>query len=177
MLERALFVNGTCGAGKTTIGAAAADLVARAGDAVAFIDMDALSQSWPRPADDPFNKALGLKNLEALVGNFTRAGVTSVVIAGVIQDAADLARYEVALGLRLAVVRLLAPLDLIDERLQRRYGERDSEGMAWHRQRAPELNDVLEASSVEMTTVANTAPVPDVARAVLAACSWLRALQ
>lgn len=177
MLERALFVNGTCGSGKTTIAAAAADLVARTGDAVAFVDMDALSQSWPRPADDPFNKALGLRNLEAVVRNFTKAGVTSVVVAGVIGDEADLARYEVALGLPPAVVRLLAPLELIDERLQYRYGESDSEGLAWHRQRAPELNDILDASTIEMATVSNTAPVPEVARTVLAACDWLPALQ
>ena len=45
--------------------------------------------------------------------------------------------------------------------------------MAWHRQRAPELNDVLDASSVEMTSISSTAPVPDVARTVWAACGWV----
>lgn len=170
-----LFVNGTCGAGKTVVAAAAADHVASLGGAVAFIDMDELGQSWPRPADDPFNKALGIKNLAHMVQNFTDAGVTSVVIAGVMRDETDLARYEDALGARLAVVRLLAPLEVIDERLQRRYGDTDPARMAWHRQQAPELNDLLDASTVDMVTVANTASVPEVARSVLVACDWLPA--
>ena len=173
MLQRALFVNGTCGSGKSTIAAATADLIAQAGIAVAFVDMDALSQTWPRPPDDPFNKALGLKNLVSVVRNFTDAGVPSVVIAGVIQDEEDLARYEAALGLRPTVVRLLAPLRLIDERLQRRYGDTDPDGMAWHRERAPELDAVLDASVVEMTSISNTASILDVARSALAVGGWL----
>ena len=89
MLQRVLFVNGTCGVGKTTISAAAAALIADAGGAIAFVDMDALGQSWPRSIDDPFNQALGIRNLAALAENFAEAGFDSLVIAGVIRDAED----------------------------------------------------------------------------------------
>lgn len=169
-----LFMNGTCGSGKTTIGAAVAELVAGAGEPVAFVDMDALSHSWPRPPEDAFNKALGIRNLASVVRNFSDAGLMSVVIAGVIRDEGDLARYEEALRLNLTVVRLLAPLDVIDERLRSRYGEIDTEGMAWHRQRAPELSGILDRSTVPMVAISNTASVSEVAREVLTTCGWLR---
>ena len=159
-------MNGTCGSGKTTIGAAVAELAARSGESVAFVDMDALSQSWPRPQDDPFNKVLGIRNLSSVVRNFSDDGVMSVVIAGVIRDEEDLARYEEALRLNLTVVRLLAPLDVIDERLRSRHGDADAKGMAWHRQRAPELSEILDRSAVRMVAVSNTRQVSEVAQEV-----------
>jgi adenylylsulfate kinase len=43
MFERALFVNGTVGVGKTTVAEQVAGLLAAAGDPHAWIDLDALS--------------------------------------------------------------------------------------------------------------------------------------
>jgi predicted kinase len=172
-LARALLVNGTCGAGKSTVGAAVVEVLGALGDAVAFVDMDAMGVSWPRPGDDRFNKAIATRNLVSVAANFVAAGVTSLVLAGVIRDETDMARYELALGMPVTVVRLVLPSDVIDERLRRRHGDADPDGLAWHRRHAPELDAVLDRSSVPMVTVANTRPAAEVARAVLVAAGWI----
>jgi adenylylsulfate kinase-like enzyme len=171
-LTRAVVLNGTCGAGKTTIGETVAEVLADAGDPVAFVDVDGLGAAWPRPADDPFNVRLAAKNLGSIAENFAEAGVRSLVVASVVQSEADLARYRSAIGVRLTVVRLVAPLDVIDERLRLRHGEADPDGMAWHRARAPELDRLLDAASLPMIVVENRGTKKDVAGAVLDAIRW-----
>ena len=171
-IERAVVLNGTCGAGKTTIGETMAEVLADTGEAVAFVDVDALGVAWPRPADDPYNVRLAARNLGSLADNFSAAGVRSLVVASVVQNEADLARYSSAVGVLLAVVRLVAPLGVIDQRLRLRHGEADPAGMAWHRERAPELDRLLDAATLPMTVVENTGAKEDVARAVLDAVGW-----
>jgi len=172
-LVRAVVLNGTCGAGKTTIGETMAEVLADDGDAVAFIDVDALGAAWPRPADDPYNVRLAAKNLGSVAENFAGAGVRSLVVASVVQNEADLARYSSAVGQLLEVVRLVAPLDVIDERLRLRHGPADPDGMAWHRSRAPELDRLLDDASLPMTVVENAGTKERVARAVLDAIGWI----
>lgn len=70
----ALLITGTVGAGKTTIAAAAGSILAGARTPHAIIDLDALSQSWPNPPDDPFNLAMELQNLESVARNYLSAG-------------------------------------------------------------------------------------------------------
>jgi chloramphenicol 3-O-phosphotransferase len=172
VLSRALLLNGTCGAGKSTVGAAVAELLADAGVAVGFVDLDALGVAWPRPPGDPFHKALAARNLAGVAADLVDVGVRSLVLSGVVVDEADLARYEEALGLPITVVRLVVPLGVLDDRLRHRHGDADPGGLDWHRSRAPELDAQLDRSPVPMAAVANTAPVATVARAVLAACGW-----
>jgi gluconate kinase len=171
-LTRAVVLNGTCGAGKTTIGETVAQVLANAGDAAAFIDVDALTVSWPRPADDPYNVRIAARNLASLAENFAAAGVRSLVVASVVENEDDLARYSGAVGQRLQVVRLVAPLDVIDERLRLRHGDADPDGMVWHRRRAPELDRLLDEASLPATVVENSGTKQAVARTVLDAIGW-----
>jgi adenylylsulfate kinase-like enzyme len=171
-LLRAVVLNGTCGSGKTTTGETVAEVLADGGDAVAFVDVDALGIAWPRPADDPYNVRLAAKNLGSMAENFAAAGVRSLVVASVVQNETDLARYSSALGQPLAVVRLVAPLGVIDERLRLRHGDADPDGMAWHRARAPELDRLLDEATFPMTVVENSGTKANAARAVLDAIGW-----
>lgn len=175
MSMKALLVNGTCGAGKTTVGASVAQVLAEKDEAVAFIDMDALGVSWPRLPDDPFNTRMAARNLASLATDFSDAGTASIVLAGVIRDHAGLTLYETALGSRLTVVRLVAPPDVIDDRLRHRHGSNDPEGLAWHRRYAPELDAILDLSQLPMVSVENVGTPRDVARSVLVAAGWATA--
>lgn len=167
-----LWLNGTVGTGKSTIGASVAQHLAASGEAVAFVEIDALAAKWPRAAEDPFNTQLVAENLAAVTTNFAAAGARTLVVAGVIQSPGDLARYEEAVGLSATVVRLVvAPLE-VERRLRLRHGELDPGGLRWHVARAPELDAILDASELSMAVVRNDGDLAGTVQAVLAAAGW-----
>ena len=167
-----MFVNGTVGVGKTTVGAAVAEELAGAGESVAFVDLDRLSELWPAPVDDRFNTRLAAKNLACVAENAADAGAESIVVAGVIQGASDLTLYLEALAAPLTVVRLVAPPAEIEDRLRRRHPDHEREGLRWHLDRAPELDAILDRSPVRTTQISCTGPPAQVARDVLHAVGW-----
>ncbi len=102
-----LVVNGTMGAGKTTIASAIADLLREDGTAHAWVDVDALCQAWPRPPEDPYAQDLAFAGLAGLAPALTAQGYRHVVLARVVEDAADRERYEQAFdGADVTIVRL-----------------------------------------------------------------------
>jgi adenylylsulfate kinase len=172
VVTRALWLNGTVGAGKTSVGAAVADRLAISGEAVAFVDTDALGDLSPRPPDDPFNTRLVAKNLAAVTANFSAAGARSLVVAGVIQAHSELELYARAIGAPVTLVRLLVPAPELVLRLRQRHGENDASGLRWHVDRAPTLAAILDASGLPMLDVTNAGDPDDTARAVIAAAGW-----
>jgi adenylylsulfate kinase-like enzyme len=172
MAVRAVWLNGTVGVGKTTVGEVLAEYLAQAGDAVAFINTDDLGRSWPRPDHDRFNAALVERNLASLASNYVNAGARTIVIAGVIQTNAQLQRYTAALGTTPHHVRIVAPAEVIERRLHTRHGQSDASGLRWHLERAPELEVILDESDLSMERVANIETPLATAKAVLAAIGW-----
>lgn len=172
MLVRAVWLNGTVGVGKTTVGHVLAEHLADAGEAVAFINTDDLGTSWPRPPDDPFNVRLVTKNLAQLASNYTAAGTRTIVVAGVVQRNAQLVHFANALGTVPRLVRLVASATEIEHRLRGRHGDLDHSGLRWHLARAPELDDILDEGDLSMTVVENDGPPLMTAKAVLAAIEW-----
>lgn len=172
MLLRALFVNGTVGVGKTTVGTAVAQALADAGHPVAFVDLDRLRELWPAPTGDRFNTRLAAENLACVAKNGAHAGATTLVVAGVIESPSDLTRYADALAAPLTIVRLVAPPEVVEERLRRRHDRSDVEGLRWHLDRAPELDAILARSTVPMTPVPCTAPPGEVAAHILDVVGW-----
>ncbi|MHA6765424.1 DEAD/DEAH box helicase family protein [Streptacidiphilus sp. PAMC 29251] len=83
---RALLINGTVGAGKTSAAVAVGDLLTTRGMPHAVIDLDWLSQSWPTPQGDPFNFDLLLRNLRGIATNYLDAGAVRLVLAGVVEE-------------------------------------------------------------------------------------------
>lgn len=108
-MPRLLVVSGTLGAGKTHSAEAVADLLAERGEAVGVIDLDWLCQMHPAPADDPYNDALALDNLAAVWPNYQRRGVEYLILARVVENVEDRARYEAAVpGADVRIVRVEA---------------------------------------------------------------------
>jgi adenylylsulfate kinase len=170
---RTLFLNGTVGAGKTTVAGAIAAILRERGIPHAVIDLDALRGAWPAPDDDPFNSALELRNLASVVANYRQVGVTHLVLAGVIETLDGRAEYESVVGPDMKVCRLDVDLDVIRQRLAGRHAL-ESSSLAWHLDRSGELQGILVSAAVEDAVVDVTAlSVADAAAAALRATSWL----
>lgn len=145
---RALLFNGTVGAGKTSVAAAAGDVLAGERIPHAVIDLDALGQTWPAPVDDPFNIGITLVNLRAIAANYVAENVEWLLVSGVLETRSDRDRYQQALGMRMQVCRLRASRPEVDRRLRaRRVNE--PEALTWHLNRAGELDDILNRAGVD----------------------------
>src|SRR5947207_117269 len=153
VFDRAVWLNGTVGAGKTTVGEVLVEHLADAGDAVAFINTDDLGNSWPRPADDRFNVALVTQNLGALARNYAAAGARTMVVAGVVQTNPQLDAYAKAIGTVPLLVRLVVSPTTVERRLRIRHGDIDDSGLRWHLARAPELHRILDVSDLPLVIV------------------------
>jgi gluconate kinase len=172
VIERALLLNGTVGSGKTTIAEHVAEALAAKHVPHAWVDLDAVSEMWPRPDDDPFNVAVIVKNIGALGRTYAEAGAARLVLAGVVLSLADLRRLEQAVGCRITVVRLRAAPEKTAARLRQRHGAADHARLAWHLARAPELEAVLDSSDLPMVEVPNDRRPGVVAQLVIAAAGW-----
>jgi len=153
-----LLLMGTVGAGTTTADAVGLHLEA-ASVPHAIIDLDEIRRMWPRPASDPFGSEIELRNVKPLAANYVEAGAERLVLAGVCESWADRRRYETAVAMPLVACRLHAPPDVLASRLRDRHREEPAE-LAWHLDRALELNAILDAARVAdaMSPAARTRP-------------------
>ena len=151
-----IFLNGTVGAGKTKVAVSIGTALQQLGIAHAVIDLDAIRRAWPAPAGDRFNHELELANLASLVENYAEAGIQTFVMAGVIEDAGEIQRYQHALqGRPLMVCRITAHATVLRARLTSRHRD-DPEGLGWHLNRAIELDNILAEQSLDDFVVDST---------------------
>lgn len=168
-----VFLNGTVGAGKTTTGEALHQLLVSNGVSNAVIDLDELRRSWPAPSTDRFNHELELRNLQAVAANYREVGVRRFILAGVLEDPAEVGRYLAALGGgKLTSVRLDPSMAAVEARLRNRH-EPDSAELSWHLLRSVELTQILNEACLDdhVVTVSNESPT-EVARSVRALLGW-----
>ncbi|WP_062304231.1 GNAT family N-acetyltransferase [Demequina subtropica] len=175
LAPRVLIVTGTLGAGKTAVGGAIHELLAERGARTAFLDADALIQSYPAAPHDPGNEALLLRSLALLAPLHRDRGVGNIVLACAVETAEALAALARALGggtaPDVAVVRVAAPLEARLVRFDRRpVSER---WLDWARERTIELDALLDAAGLEDATVDTGDRDPfDVAAEALDAVGW-----
>jgi adenylylsulfate kinase len=155
ILCSALLINGTVGAGKTSVAEMVGDLLTEAGVPNAVIDLDWLRRSWPSPTGDRFNVAMALRNLRSVARNYRDAGAVRIVLAGVIETKINRDRHEDALGVPLSVCRLRVDLPLVRARLAQRH-EGEGAVLQWYLARSGELDAILEAAAIEDFTVSAT---------------------
>jgi adenylylsulfate kinase len=168
----ALLINGTVGAGKTSVAEMVGDLLTDAGVPNAVIDLDWLRRSWPSPAGDRFNMAMALRNLRSVARNYRDAGVVRIVLAGIIETKVNRDRHQDALGVPLSVCRLRVDLPLVRARLTQRH-EGEGAVLQWHLARSGELDTILEAAAIEDFTVSATdLSISSTAKTVLSTVGW-----
>jgi adenylylsulfate kinase-like enzyme len=168
----AVLVTGPVGAGKTSVVCAISALLDEAGVAHAAIDMDWLRWRHPSPDDDPFDAALGLRNLAHVAGEYMAAGVPRFILADVLESRQDVAGHRAALGgVEIAVVRLAAPVETLAARLEAR---ESGASIEWYRRRAAELTAIMERERVEDLLVqTEERSVEVVAQEILRWLRWL----
>ena len=166
-----LFITGTVGAGKTTVASEISDVLAELEIPNAAVDLDALCWQWPPTS--PWNADLTLENLAAIWPNYHAHGATRLILAGVLEDPAELARYRTAVpGAQIIVCRLVAPEPVRVSRLLGRM--RPGPSRDWHLNRTVELEDILSRRGVAEFTVDNgDRPARDVAVEVLVRAGWV----
>ena len=165
-----IFVNGTVGSGKSTLADA---LSAAERSPHAVIDLDQIRRLRPATRADPFSHELELQNLSSMVRNFRQAGAQRFVLAGVIENPAEIARYTAALGTTgMLICRLVAPPDVVHSRLRHRHHD-DPDGLQWHLARAGQLAQLLEAASFDdLVLDSSRLSVTELARRVRLAAGW-----
>lgn len=141
----ALIISGPVGVGKTAVAGEIGALLQARGIAHAVVDVDALTATFPRPADDPFGSRLAMANLRDLWRNAAAAGARNLVVARVIESRADVEAIEAAVGADPVVVcRLRAEVATLRRRVRQR--ERGA-SLTWHLDRAAALAESLERSA------------------------------
>ena len=166
-----LLLTGTVGAGKTTLAYEIHEALAEREVPNAAIDLDALTAQWP--ATSKWNADLMFENLALLWPNYRSHGATHLVLAHVLEDAGEVARYHEAVpAADLTIVRLVAEPMLCQQRLVGRMPPGPS--LDWHLHRTGELESILARASFEDFTVDNgTRPVRDVALEILRRAKWI----
>ena len=167
-----LLLSGPVGVGKSSVGAAAAELLETRQIPHTFIDFDHLRYTFPRPESDLWNNQLGLKNLKAIWTNCEQAGARNLVVSYVIEEQTFVDQLISAVGgARAITVQLTARMDTLEARLKQR---ESAARLDWHLHRAKELSTLLLGHDVpcdcRIATDGRTAE--DVAEEVAAKVNW-----
>ena len=170
-------ITGPVGVGKTTTAIALSDLMTDLGLSHTLIDMDALTATWPRSADDRFNERLGFRNLADVVRNGREAGSARLIVAAVIESREGRERYRDAIAnAEVTVIRLVAPIGHIRERIMLRNSIAgwSEAGVPWEIERGAELVAIMDANDVADVMIDTTDRSPDdIAQEIAEWLGWL----
>jgi len=167
-----LYVTGPVGVGKSSVIREAGRLLRDRDVSYGLVDLEWIGDSWPRPPDDPWNGRVVFHNLRAMWDTFARSGAERLLCAGVLEDRSHLSWFADAVpGARVTVVRLRAPLAVIEERLRRR--EPDT-AVDWYLDMARALAGTLEVANVEDHVLDNVdGSLTEVAARALHLAGWI----
>ena len=167
MTTEALLLSGVFGVGKSSVAEEIADILEGRAELYAAIDLDWLSWS-NAPGADHDETAILVRNLVAVVATYREAGVQRFVLAYSVADAATLRVIRAALAMPVRVVRLVVPVQMIEERLR----GSPNRGRADDLGRAREWLANGKGDGLEDCEVGNAGSVRDTAARVLVAIGW-----
>jgi len=165
-----LIINGTIGAGKSTVGLAIHETLESLKVPHAYLDLDRLTDCYPR--NGRFNDGVMFDALATLWPIYAAAGAARLILARVIEDLAELESYERALGeCSFTVVLLKASEGTRRARISaREFGD----SLKWHLDRSRELEQILTDSAAYDFVVQNDDGDPlETAKVVLQKCGWI----
>jgi GNAT superfamily N-acetyltransferase/predicted kinase len=173
VIRRVLVLTGTICAGKSRIAGAIYTLLRDRDVPHARIDVDELCQTWPTTPGDPAEDGLAFANLAGVAPNLMERGLSSVVLARVVEKAGDRERYQgVFPGAAITIVRVTAS----EATRRARVLQREPEGywQDWGLARTVELEETLDRLAAEDFSVSNDGrPAPEVAAEVLERAGWV----
>lgn len=165
-----LLVTGPIGVGKTAVLHEADALLIAAGGAHATVELEEVARCWTDETESS-RSPLVYGNLAALWSNFAAVGASRLLLAGLIEQRSQLRLISKAVpGPTVTVVRLHAPLPVLEKRIQLREPaspEGELDGARWWTRHLHQVR--LEDHLVETDGRA----VGEVARDVLRLARWL----
>ena len=167
---RALLLTGIFGTGKSSVAEEIAELLEAAEQPYAAIDLDWLCWANVDGSGHEEHEILA-RNLAAVAGIYREAGVQRFVLAGSVEDSAALVAIRTAIDAPMTVVKLTAPLAVIEERL----GSSPTSGRADDFARARESLASGAGAGLEDAAIENIGPIRETALMVLEAAGWLPA--
>jgi hypothetical protein len=169
-----LLLTGPIGVGKSAVLHEADALLIEASVPHATVVLEEIAGCWPFPPEGAVQRVTHLyRNLAELWSNYAARGAGRLLLEMLIEDRAGLRRLAQAIpGAEIVMVRLDAPLALIEERIRRREAagpEGELTGARWWAEH-------LERWTADDCVVVDNGdrPVRDVAAEVLRAAGWLR---
>jgi hypothetical protein len=166
--DEAVLVTGWYGTGKTSAVEEMADRLERSGVRFAAIDLDWLAWANVEDGHGPAGRRLLLANLAAVVANDRAAGMTRFLLAGTFSTEADVDGLRRVLEMPLRVVRLVAPIGVIERRLGRSPTRGRGEDLAQARRDAAGNS----GAGIGELEVDADRPLADVADEILAWLEW-----
>jgi hypothetical protein len=165
-----LVVTGPVGVGKTAVLREADCLLVEAGVRHATVELEEIGRCWTE-ATEAARASFVCENLAALWLSFAAAGATRLLLSALVERRADLERVSNAVpGAAVTVVRLHAPLALLERRIRlREPGSPDGEldGARWwtrHFESEHPEDHVVESDQ---------RPVREIAAELLRLTGWL----
>jgi hypothetical protein len=166
--EGAVLLTGVYGSGKSSVAQEIAHLLEERNAPYALLDLDFLGWFAVAGEGGPTERSVMLKNLAALVENYSAVGVRFFVLAGAIRDGAELEDLEAELPMPLRVIRLVVPLAEIEKRLR-------SDATTGRRADLREAAAWVASSvgvGIEEKSVSNERPIGEVAAEILGWLGW-----
>jgi hypothetical protein len=163
-------ISGLVGIGKSTTGRLAAHVLRERDIPYALVDYEWLAESWPRPADDPWNGRVAYLNLAAMWRNFSASGVDRLIICQTIEQRPSMAGITDAVpNAECTLVWLSAPLDTVFARIRSRQSDPD-----WYLAAAKHMAEKIDPSQVADLVVDTAARPPlEVAEDILRQVGWI----
>lgn len=168
---RAVLLTGTIGSGKTALAIELGDVLGATGAGVAVMDLDWLGWFHPPAGSRVRPTDLIVRNLAAIWPNLRAEGARYLVLARMVQEAAEIDAIKGALpDATLTVVRVIAPPAVIEARLRKR--DTGAE-LAGHLDEFAGLDGALDELQIDDLRIANEdAPIRYVAAELLGRLRW-----
>lgn len=166
-----LLITGPVGVGKTSTAGAASWLLSQQKILHAHVDLPQISKAFPERDEDPWNERLAHRNLACMWQNFRAIGAERLIVTRVLESRSLIQRIEHAVpGAQVVVVRLRAPLEVVQARIR----ARERHHPEWFLATAEHLVPAMDEQPVENYLIDNSSSsIDETAREVLSAVGWL----
>lgn len=173
MVEKLLLISGPVGVGKTAVANELSTLLEQDRVPHTFVDLDALTYTFPREPTDPFGNGLAMENLFAIWKNSRKRDSKNLIIPRVVETFDYAEKIANVVGIADPIVcRLTASDEILLERVRTR---EIGSNLAWHETRSLELSKALAETRIENFCVSTDGrSITDVATEILQTVCWSR---
>ena len=168
-----LLISGPVGVGKTTVANELSTLLVNESVPHTFVDLDALTHTYPRSLSDPFGNALALANLTIIWNNGRNHGARNLIVPRVVETRDYAEHLAQSVGISHPIVcRLTASDRTLLERVRAR---EIGSNLAWHEKRSLQLSAELSKTRNEDFSIATDGrSITEIATEILQRVKWSR---